>query len=216
MNTDIQYIPQNEYFNEFNYHPKNYNNNNKQRANNYNNNVKLNTTNVHTKKNRTPRRRHRTNKQISRHHRNRYRRATQKKINNIKDANTYITNLSSRQLTSAQKRVLSLGLKFVPTLPTRNNTLQESLLNFQRSNRLKYFFRYYPHKEQHPFRQKSTWQPPRAAAEIKQYLQRITQSISTLPPKNIYPNLTKSELNALKQLASDNSLVIKMQTKGQA
>ncbi len=210
-NNYTQCMQENVNFNEFN---DLYYDNNNQYAINPDNNTNPSPINTYDNTMKTPRRRHRTNKQISRHHRNRYRRSTQKLINNIKDSNTYITNLSSKPLTITQRRVLSLGLKFVPTLPTRNNTLQESLLNFQRSNRLKYFFRNHPHKEQHPFRQKSTWQPPRASAEVEQYLERTTQSISTLPHKNIYQNLTKLELQALRELATDDSLVIKNADKG--
>lgn len=135
-------------------------------------------------------------------------------MNNIKDTRTYITNLSSKTLTQIQTKVLSLGLKFVPSHTADNTTLQQSIANFQRSSRLKYFFRNHPQKEQHPFRQKSTWQPPTASAEIENYLQRITNEVNTLPKKHIYPNLTKQEQNALKELATDPSLVIKNADKG--
>ncbi len=170
-------------------------------------------TNRHNNQRKTNKR-HISNRHISKHHRNRYNNSNKKLINKVKDANTYITNLSSRTLTQTQKKVLTLGLKFVPSHTTHDTALHQSLLNFNRSNRLKYYFRNNPNREQHPFRQKSTWQPPRASVEVENYLHRIEQSFNKLTHKHIFPNLTKLEQKALKELASDPSLVIKNADKG--
>ena len=48
---------------------------------------------------------------------------------------------------------------------------------FQRSNRLKYYFRDSVAQEVHPFRQKSTWMPPRASDDVEKYLQRIEKDM---------------------------------------
>ncbi len=59
-----------------------------------------------------------------------------------------------------------------------------ALAKFQRSVRLKYFFRNSPPKEAHPFGGKSSWNPPKASRQIEQYLERIKEGLenpNTLP-----------------------------------
>ena len=75
----------------------------------------------------------------------------------------YITNLSSKTLNPPQLDVLALGLTFIPSWTPPKINLPDSLNNFDRSNRLKYFFRNQPSVEPHPFKKKSTWQPPTAS-----------------------------------------------------
>ena len=53
-------------------------------------------------------------KHISKHHRNRYNRRLNNKLNAIVDPHTYITNPSSKTLTKQQNKILTLGLKYVP------------------------------------------------------------------------------------------------------
>ncbi len=151
---------------------------------------------------------------ISRHHRNRYNNTIDKLHSKITEPSTYITNLSSKTLTTNQSRVLTLGLKFVPSRRMHKNTMTQSIDKFERSNRLKFHFRNHPESEPHPFRPKSTWTPPRASQDIETYLQRIRTSLINLPDNNLLPNLTKNEYKALKELAADNSLVIKNADKG--
>ncbi len=113
-------------------------------------------------------------------------------MNHYIDLNRYITNLSSKTLTSTQKRVLSLGLKFIPSSPNEQDDLRDTYTNFQRNIRLKYFFRNSAPKEPHPFKGKSNWDPPRASREIKQYLERVKQGLES---PNLLPlryNLTKT------------------------
>ncbi len=75
----------------------------------------------------------------------------------IISSDKYITNLSSKHLTHTQKNILSKGLTFVPTTRLNRTRLAESIDKFERSNRIKYYFRNEPPHEPHPFRQKSTW-----------------------------------------------------------
>ena len=130
------------------------------------------------------------------------------------ESQKYITNLSSNQLTETQQRVLTKGLSFVPSRKINKVALKESVSRFERSNRLKYFFRNSPPQEPHPFKPKSTWQPPKASQEIEAYLCRIKTDINQLPPQKFYPNLSKLEHIALRELAQDPTLVIKSADKG--
>ena len=68
--------------------------------------------------------------------------------------------------------------------------------------------------ERHPFHQQSTWQPPRASQEIERYLDKIKESLSDHTPRNIYHNLTPEEKMALRQLARDETIIIKNADKG--
>ena len=68
---------------------------------------------------------------------------TKKEVHKLMNRERYITNLSSKTLSSPQLDVLSLGLTFVPNQVASPTLMSESLDNFDRSNRLKYFFRNY-------------------------------------------------------------------------
>ncbi len=61
---------------------------------------------------------------ISKHHRNRFHNTMDTKQNKITEPSTYITNLSSKTLTTNQNRVLTLGLKFVPSSRMNKNALR--------------------------------------------------------------------------------------------
>ena len=126
----------------------------------------------------------------------------------------YITNLSSKPLSSPQLDVLALGLTFIPSWTPPKVHLPESLNSFDRNNRLKYFFRNQPSTEPHPFKKKSTWEPPSASLTIEKYLKRIRTQIDKLHPLKVTPNLSPIQTKALKQLSSDKSLVIKSADKG--
>ncbi len=66
----------------------------------------------------------------------------------------------------------------------------------------------------HPFRQKSTWVPPRASDDIETYLQRIEKDIKELEPTSFFQNMTRAEIQALRELAADPDIVIKNADKG--
>ena len=138
-----------------------------------------------------------------------------KKINRSTiNKHKYITNLSSKELSPPQLDVLSLGLTFVPSGVPPSIPMSDSLENFVRSNRLKFFFKDHPKVEPHPFKKKSSWNPPRASPDIEKYLQRIRKEVDTLQPLKHIPNLTPTQNIALKELQSDTTLVIKNADKG--
>ena len=97
-----------------------------------------------------------------------------------KTVNKYITNLSSKILTSDQSKILVLGLKYISSKKNNHESLKKAILAFERSNRLKYYFRNWTHQIPHPFRTKSSWLPPPASTHIERYLDRIKLGINTL------------------------------------
>ena len=126
----------------------------------------------------------------------------------------YITNLSSKTLDPPQTEVLSLGLTFVPSRHLLQSQLIESLEDFERGNRIKHFFKDRPSTEPHPFKEKSTWMPPKASKDIEKYLNRVRTEINTIKPLKMTPNLTPTQKKALKELQSDPTLIIKSADKG--
>ena len=85
---------------------------------------------------------------------------------------------------------LALGLTFIPSWTPPKVHLPESLNSFDRNNRLKYFFQNQPFTEPHPFKKKSTWEPPSASLTIEKYLKRIRTQIDKLHPLKVTPNLS--------------------------
>ena len=139
---------------------------------------------------------------------------TKKAVQTLLNKEQYITNLSSKTLTVPQIDVLSLRLTFVPSKSSTPTGLAESLDSFDRNNRLKHFFNDKPSTKQHPFKNKSTWNPPPASPSIEAYLKRIRAEVNSMQPLKIVPNLTPTQNKAFKELYSDQTLVIKKADKG--
>ena len=137
-----------------------------------------------------------------------------KAIQTLQDKEQYITNLSSKTLTVPQVDILSLGLTFVPSQCLKPAKLSESLNSFDRNNRLQHFFDDRPSAEPHPFRKKSTWNPPPASPSIQAYLKRVRAEVNSMQPLKIAQNLTPTQNKALKELSSDQTLIIKKADKG--
>ena len=74
----------------------------------------------------------------------------------------YIKNLSSQALTNKEVKLLSRGLKFIPTppVPSSNKCLLKDFDHFARTMRFKYVFAKKQKTSAHPLHVKSTWQPP--------------------------------------------------------
>ena len=144
----------------------------------------------------------------------RFLKSINKRADNALDENRYITNLSSKTLTAQQNKILALGLKYVPSRRVDPVDIEKGCSQFERSNRLKYYFRNWASRTPHPFKPKSSWMPPRASPQIEKYLNRVRESTETLRPRTFKPNLTKTELRALTSLAKDPTIVIKQADKG--
>ncbi len=159
--------------------------------------------------------RHRINIQRNTpHKKSKFRRSLNIFTNNVLDQSKYITNLSSTQLTKQQNKVLSLGLGFIQTGRLDRNNLEKAYSRFERSNRIKHYFKDQPETIKHPFKKKSTWVPPKASTEIEQYLQTIKDTINDLSPKTTFPNLSQPERQAINELYNNENLIIKSADKG--
>ncbi len=112
------------------------------------------------------------------------------------------------------KRVLSLGLKFIPTSSMEQDSIRTAFTRFRRGNRLKHFYRDQPPTEPHPFRSKSQWDPPPASVEIEQYLNRVSEGLQNLTTLQVSDNLSRAEHRALQSLSNNPDLVIKNADKG--
>lgn len=167
--------------------------------------------NTHVK---APNSRIKINAIVSNNHQKRFKKSLRSASKSITDSQSYITNLSSKELNTEQTKILNLGLKFIPSSTYKKPAMLEAASHFERQNRIRYFFRNQPPTVIHPFRTKSTWQPPKASVEIETYLQKITEELNNPPLKQFHPNLTRKEHTALKQLAKDDSLIIKNADKG--
>ena len=171
-----------------------------------NNNTPFNNNNISTKVE--------TPKSTLKYTSKRTKKRLKKEVGKLLNKQKYITNLSSKTLKPAHVEVLSLGLNFVPSRTTMKASLKESLDNFDRHHRIKYFYRTKPPTEPHPFKKKSTWMPPAASPEIEGYLKRVRTETNGLQPLKYTPNLTPTQQEALKELSTDQTLVIKSADKG--
>ena len=102
----------------------------------------------------TKRVRYRCRNRIPGHHRNRDRRSINRRIDNDLSNSKYITNLSTKTLNTTQMKVLNLGMTFLPGKSYNKDAMKMSVARFQRSNRMKHFFRNQPQNEPHRFRAK--------------------------------------------------------------
>ncbi len=113
-----------------------------------------------------------------------------------------------------QTEILGKGLTYIPSTKLHADAFNNALLHFNRSIRIKHFFRDEPQRDIHPFRQKSTWMPPRGSTELENYIKRIEKETEDMQPKWFHNNLSKDEMHALKTLAADPTLIIKNADKG--
>ena len=87
-------------------------------------------------------------------HKNRQRRAHRRKAIYQNDLDKYVTNLSHKELSVQQRKVLALGLKFVPTQRVQKDSQIQSMERFKRNVRLKDFFKDRETTPKHPFKKK--------------------------------------------------------------
>ena len=132
-----------------------------------------------------------------------------------------VFNLSNRVLTEAEISLLDKGLQFVPT-PEKIDRYQikKDLERLGRHIRLKMHFRNEPTENfstTPAFRVPSNWTPPINDIQLEIYLSEIEEQLSNINENGkSYPNLSPDELKALKDLANDDTIVIKPADKGSA
>ena len=141
----------------------------------------------------------------------------------FKSRKTTITNLSSYNLSEAERNLLGRGLNFIPTPPREHPaTILQDYLLFDR----KLTFRYYFHdKETKPHNTKTTilkqstgWTPPESQDQNFDSQRNLTQhellkELNTAPTYKRF-NLPKSERKSIKSLATNEKITIKSTDKG--
>ena len=129
-----------------------------------------------------------------------------------------VTNLSKKRLTAVQLALLSRGLKFVPT--RRNidkGKLITDLAAWERRMRLKeYFFTEEeedaPPEMDKPYRKKkpSTWTPKAGRDKwLDAYIKAVKEDVIAGLNRNFKLNITNEEERAMKELLSDDEIVIR-------
>ena len=132
-----------------------------------------------------------------------------------------MVNLSTTPLTKPQTKLLSKGLKFVPTPPpTKYTTLYNSYQNFKRRLYTQYRFRDST-SQPHPFKTKSKWIPPTPPNNnLLNYTAHILQDLkSHFDSSNkhaLHKNLNTNEQKALTELEHLTDSIIKPADKGGA
>ena len=134
-----------------------------------------------------------------------------------------ITNLSNVPLTHNQLKVLSHGLKFIPTQkPLNFPHILKSLKEFRRKMYLQFFFQH-DISDPHPFRAKSDWEAPTPTnPNLVAYHNEIEFAILSLMTHQALTNtelprpdnLTEDEWKALYELEKIKNIVIKPADKG--
>ena len=128
-----------------------------------------------------------------------------------------IINMSSRELSSNEIKLLKKGLKFTP-IPRRNETeLKTDIQEFGRELRLlEHFDNHQQEQENSLIINKFNFVPPKPSDQYPSaFLQATSNYHQDTPPmqKNY---ISKEERKALRDLKNDNSIIIKEADKGGA
>lgn len=128
-----------------------------------------------------------------------------------------ITNLSSRPISTEERRILNLGLSFAPAHTRWGHDYITSTRDFCKRLATRHYFRDKPKRKIPIFKLKSNWNPPKP--KIKEYIQLEKDLIEyshTLnrEPTTILDNFTTEEKRALKNLINDKEIVIQPADKG--
>ncbi|KAJ1183900.1 hypothetical protein NDU88_000710, partial [Pleurodeles waltl] len=130
-----------------------------------------------------------------------------------------VVNLSHKQLSVHESRVLNRGLGFVPTPPEDPFRLNCELSQFFRKVRLHFFFQDRPEPStinNTGLRKPSTFMPPANSlpCEVLAFEKAVLADLDQTIPKHQFINLPALEGEALKTLSNDLSIVIKPADKG--
>ena len=127
----------------------------------------------------------------------------------IQDAKKYVRNFSSHPL------ILSKGVKFIPTPKSEkcNIALMRDFSNFERRMRCTYLFTKEDNKQMHPFYIKTGYSPAYSCEALENYLFATRYEISKIKPEKQICNISRSEWNALRNLRSNDDIVIKKADK---
>ncbi len=110
-------------------------------------------------------------------------------------------------LSDIQKRVLSLGLKFIPTSGHYPNCVHQ----IQKRQSIEALLQGSTPQGATPIQDQK---PPPASVEIEQYLNRVNEGLENLTTLQVSDNLSRAEHRALQSLSNNPDLVIKNADKG--
>ena len=135
-----------------------------------------------------------------------------------------VINLTDRDLTDPELRLLSKGLNFTPLPPNVDRlSLRQSVADFERNLRLAEFFHCDSDSASNfvpkdlKFREKSTWTPPaNRDKHLDSYISVITSKIMSASENRAFSNLKPDEREALRDLKSRSDIVIRDADKGSA
>ena len=129
-----------------------------------------------------------------------------------------VFNLSRKDLTDTEIRILEKGLDFAPIQNKINEPeLRTDFKDFCRRMRARWHFRNEPtpeFSETPVLLLKSTWKPPMGHPNVDVFLSQIEQEIFKEVQSPLgYSNLSKEEWKAVRSLANDRNIVIKKADK---
>lgn len=128
-----------------------------------------------------------------------------------------IINLSSKNLTEAQIRLLNFGPKFTPSPKQDIDTLNNDIKDFCQKLRLVEYFHNQPKIQSESLvKNKGTFNPGRNREPILDTYIDCLSKTELEPPKKQQNNLSREEWDALKQLKEDKTIIIKEADKGGA
>ena len=138
-------------------------------------------------------------------------------INNVK-----IINLSKRDISADEKKILERGLKFTPTPRRDSLDLIKDTEEFCRKLRLREYFEPEENNDESLVRNKSKFKPqPNRDKHLDDFIKCLQSSArrndkSSNTGAHIKDNINRLEREAINNLATDNSIVIKEADKGGA
>lgn len=125
-------------------------------------------------------------------------------------------------LTPPQLSLLNRGLNFIPTEGCNKGIMERARFDIQRYHRTIKLAVYYEDSadtEIPPFTPKSDWEPPEGAlpSEVGSLIQEDVKYLEeTLQVTPLAPNLTREEIQALRNLRRNKNIIIKPADKGSA
>ena len=129
----------------------------------------------------------------------------------------YIKNFSNKALSDDEVKLLSRGLKFIPTppVPSSNKSLLKDFDRFARTMRLKYMFANKKKTTAHPFHVKSTWQPPiQSSVALEDYLEETKLELASIVFNPQKDNISANERKAISSLKRNSEINLKKADKG--
>lgn len=131
-----------------------------------------------------------------------------------------IINISTRELSNEEIKLLKRGLKFTPTPKSNTTELKTDIKEFGRKLRLlEHFNDSHTNHDNSLAKNKSNFVPPKSTDEYLNIFLEATSNYhqqNTQSPNTRRNNLTRNEQIALDHLKNDNSIIIKEADKGGA